>query len=107
MAPDAFILQFLENAVSKATENIRKNGHISMEDAIPLILKQQFNHIKHLQEQMATKKDLTDVADKMVTKDDFAVVGIVKAKTNWILWLISLGFTTIGLLLGYITYISN
>ena len=46
------LLKFLENKSQKAMKEIEENGTLSEENAIPLILKTQFNHIAHLDKEL-------------------------------------------------------
>jgi len=58
---DELIISILDAAVQKAKQNIQKEGVISLQDAIPLLLRGQFNHIRHLEEKMLTKEELNAV----------------------------------------------
>ena len=84
-AEESLILAILDSAVKKARENIEKKGMITLEEAIPLLLRGQYNHIAHLEKRldeiterindMATKDDIKNMATKddiknMATKDD-------------------------------------
>jgi len=90
-AEESLILAILDSAVKKARENIEKKGMITLEEAIPLLLRGQYNHIAHLERRldeitetiknmatkddiknMATKEDIADIEKRMATKDDIA-----------------------------------
>ncbi len=75
---DEILAKFLDNAAAKAMRNIEEQGSLSTEDAIPLMLKSQFNHIAHLDKQMVTKAEflelkegVKDMKEQMVTKVEF------------------------------------
>lgn len=58
---DEILKAFLEKASHRAMDEINNKGTLSEENAIPLLLKNQFNHIAHLDMQLK----------KMVTKEEF------------------------------------
>ena len=72
----------LDQAVENAKKSIREEKSLTIENTIPLMLKSQYNHLKHLdshmkflEEDMATKDDIKNMATKddiknMATKDD-------------------------------------
>ena len=72
----------LDQAVENAKKSIREEKSLTIENTIPLMLKTQYNHLKHLdshmkflEEDMATKDDIKNMATKddiknMATKDD-------------------------------------
>ncbi len=62
---DEILAKFLDNAASKAKRNIEEHGTLSTEDAIPLMLKSQFNHIAHLEQQMVTKEEIKGLENKI------------------------------------------
>jgi len=67
--------EFLEKAAESARKEIREKGTLSVENAVPFLLKIQMNDIRHLREKMTTKDDLRGMATKddivnMATKDD-------------------------------------
>ena len=85
MINDEILNSLLEKSAKKALDKIRDEGTLTAEEAIPLFLKSQFNHIAHLDqsisaiqvmmENMATKDDIKNMATKddiknMATKDD-------------------------------------
>ncbi len=45
---DEILQNFLNNAVKKARKQIEEEGQLTVENAIPLLLQSQFNHILHL-----------------------------------------------------------
>ena len=87
MIDDGLINGFLDDSVRKAKENLAKNGQLDLQDAIPLMLKSQFNHIRHLEQEMVTQSyfeqsqkaiesrlsgvesKISDMESKMVTTD--------------------------------------
>jgi hypothetical protein len=85
MIEDQILQEFLENAVQRARRQIQTEGKLTVETAMPILLKSQFNHIVHLDNelkalseritQMATKEDIRNMATKedirnMATKED-------------------------------------
>ncbi len=85
MYDDEILKAILDSAAEKALQKIKKESSISLEEAIPLLLRGQYNHIVHLDKEiteiksqlknMATKDDIRDMATKndiknMATKDD-------------------------------------
>ncbi len=65
MIDDEIITKFLDAAVKKAQKNIEETGTLRIDDAIPIMLKSQFNHIAHLDER------ITSIEENMVTKQEF------------------------------------
>jgi len=85
-------------------DEINNKGTLSEENAIPLLLKYQFNHITHLDiEQSEIRKDmvteLSEIRKDMVTKDELYDF---KSEVRW-LFAISLAYIT--LVLGIVTYL--
>jgi hypothetical protein len=85
MINDEILNSLLEKSAKKALDKIRDEGTLTADEAIPLFLKSQFNHIAHLDhsittiqimmQNMATKDDIKNMATKddiknMATKDD-------------------------------------
>jgi hypothetical protein len=58
MFEDEILKQFLAKAVEDAKKQIKDTGTLTIENAIPLLLHSQYNHILHLEEKMATKDDI-------------------------------------------------
>ena len=65
MVEDEILQRFLEKASQRAMDEIKKEGKLSEENAIPLILKAQFNYIAHLD------IELSELRKTVVTKDEF------------------------------------
>ena len=84
---DEIIVEYLEASSNKARKSIKEKGALSLEDAIPLILHSQFNHITHLEQKMATKEDIKEL------KKSFK-------------WTISISFTLLALIQGSIGLIA-
>jgi hypothetical protein len=53
----------------KALNEIKEKGVITMENALPILLHSQYNHILHLEEKMVTKEDVAPITN-MAIKDD-------------------------------------
>ena len=72
---DELISAFLTKSTEKAKQQIADEGKLSTENAIPLMLKSQYNHIAHLDEQMVTKTEfngeIKSLKEQMVTKTEF------------------------------------
>ena len=100
---DQILSEFLDNAVQQAKKRITQEGRLSTEDAIPLMLKSQFNHIAHLEEQMVTKADFNLLKDQFGgLKDQF---GGLKDQFAFVKWVIMLGFTFLAVLQVYVAFI--
>ena len=103
ISEDTIIDDFLENAVQKARQNIKEKGRIETEDAIPLILKLQYNHIAHLREDMVTKTEFN--AFKQYVEYQF---NGLESEIDLLRWIMLFGFaflavliTILGVLQGY------
>ena len=57
---DEVLKGFLENAVHNAKEQIKREGKLTTENAVPLLLKAQFNHIVHLDLEISNLRNLMD-----------------------------------------------
>ena len=72
---DELISAFLTKSTEKARKQIADEDKLSTKNAIPLMLKSQFNHIAHLDEQMVTKtefrEEIENLKEQMVTKTEF------------------------------------
>ena len=107
---DQILSEFLDNAVQQAKKRITQEGRLSTEDAIPLMLKSQFNHIAHLEEQMVTKADFNLLKDQFGgLKDQFGGLkdqfGGLKDQFAFVKWVIMLGFTFLAVLQVYVAFI--
>ena len=61
MEEDEGFLSILDGLVKKSREEMERTGNLSMENAWPILLKGQYNHIKHLDE---------DVSRRLVAMDE-------------------------------------
>jgi len=61
MEEDEVFLSILDGLVKKSREEMERTGNLSMENAWPILLKGQYNHIKHLDE---------DVSRRLVAMDE-------------------------------------
>jgi len=85
MMDEEILEEFLNNAVEKAKEEIRNTGKLSVENAVPLMLKNQYNHIRHLE------NHIKHLEENMVTKEEFkAFKEEFKAFKNSFWWGISI-----------------
>ena len=57
---DRLLLKLIDNAAKEAVEEIEKRGTLSMEHAIPLLLKSQYNHILHLDKELVLLRQIMD-----------------------------------------------
>ncbi|MFC1482882.1 hypothetical protein ACFL56_01355 [Candidatus Margulisiibacteriota bacterium] len=100
MFEDQVLNAFIENAVKKAKDNIEEKGKIETEDAIPLMLKSQMNHIHHLEshvnrleKETANKKDLKNLEEKF-----FIRFNALEKSFDFAKWLIMFGFAFLATL---------
>lgn len=104
MVDDEIINSFLDGAVNKAKARLEKEGRLDLEDAIPLMLKSQFNHIRHLEMDMVTKTELKAeiLGVKSELKDEMR---------NQLKWIIGISFGQIiaitGIFVGIISVIGK
>ncbi len=54
------LMKFLDRKVREAEEEVTQRGMLSDDKAIPLILKTQFNHIAHLESDIAGLRETMD-----------------------------------------------
>jgi len=57
---DRLLLKLIDKAAKEAAEEIEKKGTLSMEHAIPLLLKSQYNHILHLDKELVLSRQIMD-----------------------------------------------
>ena len=117
----------LDQAVENAKKSIREEKSLTIENTIPLMLKSQYNHLKHLdshmkflEEDMATKDDIKNMATKddiknMATKDDIKRLEMeisninmqidnMSSQINWIKWALGLGMAFISILMTILRF---
>ncbi|MDI6704157.1 MAG: hypothetical protein QME40_05775, partial [bacterium] len=71
MFEDEVLKEFLEKAYEDAKREIKEKGILTIQLAIPLLLRSQYNHITHLDEEVTTiKEDIRGIKNVMATKDD-------------------------------------
>ncbi len=114
---DQILSEFLDNAVQQAKSRITQEGRLSTEDAIPLMLKSQFNHIAHLEQEMVTRADFNGLKDQFTgLKDQFTglkdqFTGLkdqftgLKDQVSFLKWGITAGFTFLAILQVYVAFI--
>ena len=99
---DELLINILDGAAERSLKKIKEAGTITLEDAIPLLLKGQYNHIMHLDKEITEiKKRLDNTATKddiknMATKDDIKMLK----------WVLGIGLGFISIVLGILTTIS-
>lgn len=57
---DRILIKLIDSAAKQAEEEIEKTGTLSMEHAIPLLLKSQYNHILHLDQELVAMRNIMD-----------------------------------------------
>jgi hypothetical protein len=57
---DRLLLKLIDKAAKEAEEEIEKRGTLSIEHAIPLLLKSQYNHILHLDKELILSRQIMD-----------------------------------------------
>ncbi|MEW6042516.1 MAG: hypothetical protein AB1633_13440, partial [Elusimicrobiota bacterium] len=57
---EEILLTFLERKANEAKREIEEKGILSDDKAIPLLLKTQFNHIAHLDEELTALREMID-----------------------------------------------
>ena len=62
------LLKFLEKKCREAEKEIEERGTLSEENAIPLLLKTQFNHIAHLDMELSALREIMDKRFEQVDK---------------------------------------
>ena len=62
------LLKFLDKKCRDAEREIAEKGTLSDENAIPLLLKTQFNHIAHLDEELTNLRQIMDRRFEQVDK---------------------------------------
>ena len=62
------LLKFLEKKARQAEKEIEEKGTLSDENAIPLLLRTQFNHIAHLDTELTHLRELMDKRFEQVDK---------------------------------------
>lgn len=68
MTEDEVLQTFLDNAVKKAREEIENKGVLTAENAIPFLLRSHYNHILHLDSELAALRKLMDERFKQVNE---------------------------------------
>ncbi len=121
---DELISAFLTKSTEKARQQIADEGKLSMENAIPLMLKSQYNHIAHLDEQMVTKTEFNAFKEQFNglkeqfngLKEQFDGLkeqfdGLkeqfkgLKDQVGFMKWMIMLGFALLAALQVYTSFI--
>jgi len=62
------LLKFLEKKSREAEREIEEKGSLSDENAIPILLRTQFNHIAHLDSELTGLRELIDKRFEQVDK---------------------------------------
>lgn len=57
---DRLLLVLIDKSAKEAEEEIEKRGTLSIEHAIPLLLKSQYNHILHLDKELVLSRQIMD-----------------------------------------------
>ena len=107
---DELISAFLTKSTEKARQQIADEGKLSTENAIPLMLKSQYNHIAHLDEQMVTKTEFNALKEQFNgLKEQFNGLKEqfkgLKDQVGFMKWMIMLGFALLAALQVYTSFI--
>jgi len=76
---DRILLKLIDKAAREAEEEIEKTGSLSMEHAIPLLLKSQYNHILTLDKEL---KKIRVIMDERFTKMDERFTSMAKESAS-------------------------
>jgi len=111
MVGDELLQKFLEGEAEKALKEIKEKGVITMDNAIPVMLHFQYNHILHLEQKMATKDDINLLKDEIKlgaksTKEEIDSLAKstkeeIRSLRNWMMFGISLITVFIALLAAF------
>jgi hypothetical protein len=96
---DQILLNFLENSAKEASEEIRSKGLLSEKNAIPLMLKSQFNHIAHLDAKMVTRDEFLTQIKEINSKFD-----LMHSKFNHMQWFMSMGFAFLSVFIAVLKF---
>jgi len=89
------LLKFLEKKCREAEREIAEKGTLSDDNAIPLLLKTQFNHIAHLDMELTGLRELMDKRFEQVDKR----ISEVDKRISEVFTRVTVGFTIIGFLI--------
>lgn len=107
MFEDQILNDFIDHAVDKAKKNIRETGNLEIEDAIPLMLKSQFNHIAHLEKETMPRAELGarfSHIDQRFEAMDYRF-DVLEKQFGFMKWMVGIGFSFLGALQIYIGFI--
>ena len=76
MFEDKILKDFLENAVRKAKVEIKEKGVLTVENALPLLLDSQYNHIVHLTEDIGKINFRLDKVDERLGRVEGRLNGV-------------------------------
>jgi len=96
------LLKFLERKCREAEKEIEEKGTLSDDNAIPLLLKTQFNHIAHLDMELTTLREIMDKRFEEVRSEVKEVKDEVERIKNLfpkIFTILAAGFTILGFLI--------
>ncbi len=112
MVEDEILSAIPDSAAEKALKKIKSKGSISLQEAIPLLLRGQYNHIRHLDqkiEEMATKDDIKNMAKvEDVKKNEEKIKDIIarmatKDDIRTLKWIIGIGLGALSLLITFLS----
>jgi len=103
MLEDQILLNFLESSAKEASEEIRTKGILSEKNAIPLMLKSQFNHIAHLDAKMVTRDEFLTQIKEINNKFDLKF-DLMQSKFNHMQWFMSMGFTFLSVFIAILKF---
>jgi len=114
MLEDQILINLLGKSAESAMDEIKTTGTLSQKNAIPLMLKSQFNHIAHLDEKMedmVTKNDFNNRMNAMENKFESRFIQMEGRLANLengfglLKWFMVSGFSFLGILIAVVPII--
>lgn len=95
MLEDQILMGLLNKNAQEAMDEIKTTGTVSQKNAIPLMLKSQFNHIAHLDEKIQIMQE------DMVTRNEFNIqFGQIERELGSLKWFMMAGFSFMSILIA-------
>lgn len=95
MLEDQILMGLLNKNAQEAMDEIKTTGTVSQKNAIPLMLKSQFNHIAHLDEK------IQKMQEDMVTRTEFNTkFGQIERELGFLKWFMMAGFSFMSILIA-------
>ena len=70
MIDDNVLHGFLEKLAKDAMKQIKEEGQLSQQNALPFLIKDQYQKIHHIESEFATKKDIENLEHKLTNRID-------------------------------------